>query len=137
MGVDPFMVSASLNLIVAQRLARVICSHCKTVVDDYPAEALREIGFREEELTALTLYRGRGCDECSNTGYRGRLAFYEVLAMNDEMRNLVITHATTDEIRKRGIAAGMVTLREGGLTKVRQGLTTIEEVLRVTSSESH
>jgi len=137
MGVDPFMVSASLNLIVAQRLARVICAHCKTIAEDYPAESLLEIGFREEELGELRLWRGKGCDECSSTGYRGRLAFYEVLAINDEMRNLVITHATTDEIRKRAIAAGMVTLREGGLNKVRQGLTTIEEVLRVTSSESH
>ena len=137
MGVDPFLVASSLNLVVAQRLARVICRHCKIVVDDYPREALLELGFKEEELSSLTLRRGRGCDECSGTGYQGRLAFYEVLAMNDEMRSLVLQHSTTDEIRKRAIAGGMSTLREEGLARVRQGLTTIEEVLRVTASETH
>ncbi|MGH7896902.1 MAG: type IV-A pilus assembly ATPase PilB [Candidatus Binatia bacterium] len=135
MGVDPFLVASSLNLIVAQRLARVICQNCKTVVDDYPIEALREVGFRDEELSELTLYRGRGCEECANTGYHGRLAFYEVLAMNEEMRSLVLSHTNTDELRKRAIAAGMITLRAGGLNKVREGRTTIEEVMRVTSSE--
>jgi type IV pilus assembly protein PilB len=134
MGVDPFLVASSLNLIVAQRLARVICAHCKTQVEDYPTELLLETGFREEELAELELYRGAGCEECSKTGYQGRLAFYEVLPMIEEMRSLVMTHATTDEIRKRAIEAGMVTLRQGGLVKVRQGKTTIEEVLRVTSS---
>jgi type IV pilus assembly protein PilB len=134
MGVDPFLVASSLNLIVAQRLARVICPHCKTQVDDYLAETLLEVGFREDELPALTLYRGAGCEECSDTGYQGRLAFYEVLPMTEEMRSLVMSHATTDELRKRAIEAGMVTLRHGGLQKVREGLTTIDEVLRVTSS---
>jgi type IV pilus assembly protein PilB len=137
MGVDPFLVASSLNLVVAQRLARVICRHCKALVEDYPVEALRDVGFREEELAALKIYRGRGCDECAKTGYQGRLAFYEVLAMNDEMRALVISHASTDDIRKHAIAAGMTTLREGGLAKVRAGRTTIEEVLRVTASETH
>ena len=135
MGVDPFLVASSVNLIVAQRLARVICPDCKQVVDDYPLEALRHVGFPDEELPNLTLYRGKGCEECSNTGYRGRLAFYEVLSMNEEMRSLVMSHSNTDELRKTAIAAGMVTLRAGGLNKVREGLTTIEEVLRVTSSE--
>ena len=134
MGVDPFLVASSLNLIVAQRLARVICVHCKTRVEDYPTELLLETGFREEELPELELYRGAGCEECSKTGYQGRLAFYEVLPMIEEMRSLVMSHATTDEIRKRAIEAGMVTLRQGGLVKVRHGMTTIEEVLRVTSS---
>ena len=135
MGVDAFLVSASLNLIVAQRLARVICLSCKEPIEDYPREALLDVGFREEELSDLVLYRGRGCEECTNTGYQGRLAFYEVLPMNEEMRSLVVTHAMTDEIRKRAIAGGMRTLREGGLQRVKEGRTTIEEVLRVTSSE--
>ena len=137
MGVDPFLVSSSLNLVVAQRLARVICRHCSAVVDDYPPEALLDVGFSQDELSSLVLRRGRGCDECSGTGYQGRLAFYEVLPMNDEMRGLVLSHATTDEIRRRAVAGGMSTLREEGLNRVRQGLTTIEEVLRVTASESH
>ena len=137
MGVDPFLVASSLNLVVAQRLARMICRHCKGAVEDYPHEALLDVGFREEELSRLRIYRGQGCDECSHTGYQGRLAFYEVLAMNDQMRTLVVSHATSDEIRKQAIASGMTTLREGGLQKVREGLTTIEEVLRVTASETH
>src|SRR5712691_12231352 len=105
MGVDPFLVASSLNLIVAQRLARVICAHCTTRVEDYPTELLLETGFREEELPELELYRGAGCEECSKTGYQGRLAFYEVLPMMEEMRSLVMAHATTDEIRKRAIEA--------------------------------
>jgi type IV pilus assembly protein PilB len=137
MGVDPFLVASSLNLIVAQRLARVICKYCKTVVEDYPSEALLEVGFRADELSTLTLYRGRGCDDCAHTGYRGRLAFYEVLPMNDETRKLVVSRAMTEEIRARAIASGMMTLRDGGLNKVREGRTTIEEVLRVTASETH
>jgi type IV pilus assembly protein PilB len=79
MGVDPFLVAASLNLIVAQRLARVICQHCDTVAEDYPAAALLEVGFTQEELSRLVLHRGRGCEECAQTGYAGRLALYEVL----------------------------------------------------------
>jgi type IV pilus assembly protein PilB len=137
MGVDPFLVAASLNLIVAQRLARVICQHCDTVAEDYPAGALLEVGFAQDELSGLVLHRGQGCEECSMTGYAGRLALYEVLPMSDEIRSLVMSHASTDEIRKRAIAEGMVTLRESGLAKVREGSTTIEEVLRVTASESH
>jgi type IV pilus assembly protein PilB len=137
MGVDPFLLVASLNLIVAQRLARVICKHCDTVAEDYPAGALLEVGFKEEELSQLVLHRGRGCEECANTGYAGRLALYELLPMSDEIRTLVMSHASTDEIRKCAIAAGMVTLRERGLCKVREGSTTIEEVLRVTASGTH
>jgi type IV pilus assembly protein PilB len=135
MGVDAFLVSASVNLIVAQRLTRVICPACKEPIEDYPREALLAVGFREEELSDLVLYHGRGCEECASTGYQGRLAIYEVLALNEEMRSLVVAHATTDEIRKRAIAGGMRTLREGGLQRVKEGRTTIEEVLRVTSSE--
>jgi type IV pilus assembly protein PilB len=137
MGVDPFLVAASLNLIVAQRLARVICKHCDTVAEDYPTGALLDLGFKEEELSRLKIHRGRGCDECANTGYSGRLALYEVLPMSDELRSLVMSHASTDEIRKQAVAAGMTPLRENGLRKVREGSTTIEEVLRVTASEAH
>jgi type IV pilus assembly protein PilB len=137
MGVDPFLVAASLNLIVAQRLARVICKHCDAVSKEYPTAALLDVGFKEEELSRLVIHCGRGCEECANTGYAGRLALYEVLPMSDEIRSLVMSHASTDEIRKRAIAAGMVTLRESGLRKVREGSTTIEEVLRVTASGTH
>ena len=136
MGVDAFLVASSLNLVVAQRLARVICTHCKAAVGEevYPRDVLLDAGFPEEEIPSLALVRGLGCEECSNTGYRGRLAFYESLPMTEEMRSLIVSHATTDDLRRRAIAAGMMTLREGGLQKVRDGVTTIEEVLRVTSS---
>jgi type IV pilus assembly protein PilB len=135
MGVDPFLVAASLNLIVAQRLARVICPHCKALVEDYPRDGLLDVGFTEDELPNLALYRGAGCEECSDTGYQGRLALYELLPMTEEMRSLVLAHTPTDELRKKAVAAGMTTLRIGGLQKAREGLTTVEEVLRVTSSD--
>ena len=115
----------------------MICKHCDTIAEDYPAGALLEVGFKEDELSQLELHRGRGCDECSNTGYAGRLALYEVLPMTDQMRSLVMSHASTDEIRKHAIASGLVPLRERGLAMVREGLTTIEEVLRVTASGTH
>jgi type IV pilus assembly protein PilB len=134
MGVEPFLVAASLNLIVAQRLVRLICAHCDSVAADPPRDALLEVGFQEKELAGLGLRRGRGCEECGDTGYKGRTALYEVLPMSDEIRSLVIARAPAGEIRKRAIGGGMTTLREDGLSKVREGLTTIEEVLRVTAS---
>jgi type IV pilus assembly protein PilB len=136
MGVDAFLVSSSVNLIVAQRLARVICPQCKSEVEDCPAEALLDVGFAEAEIPDLVIYKGRGCEDCAGTGYRGRLAFYEVMSMTEEVRAAIIAHASTDELRKMAIAGGMVPLRLGGLQKVREGQTTIEEVLRVTASES-
>jgi type IV pilus assembly protein PilB len=135
MGVEPFLVSSSVNLIVAQRLVRVICPFCKTEVENCPPEALREVGFSPKELKHLAVYHGKGCDECANTGYRGRIALYEVLPVDDAIREMVIRRASGTELRRHAIASGMKTLRESGLDKVRGGLTTIEEVLRVTTSD--
>jgi len=137
MGIEPFLTTSSVILIVAQRLVRIICEKCK---ENYsvPAELLVELGVPREELKdvkEITLYRGRGCDNCSNTGYRGRKGIYEVLEMNDEIRELVLEHATTQAIKQVARKYGMMTLREAALRKLLRGETTIEEVLRVTAAD--
>ena len=131
MGIEPFLVASSLNLIMAQRLARLICVHCK---EDHPTaiEALREIGWAGE---AFTPQRGAGCSNCGGTSYKGRIALYEVMPMTDEVREQVLAGATALDIKKTAIQGGMKTLRQSGLTKVAEGLTTLEEVLRVTMSD--
>jgi type IV pilus assembly protein PilB len=134
MGVEPFLVSSSLNLILAQRLARVICPNCK-VENDYPREALLEVGFRAEDLDGLKFYHGTGCDECSSTGFRGRIALYEVLPMREEIREAVLLGASALEIKRKAVSLGMQTLRAAGLRKVREGVTTVDEVVRVTISD--
>jgi type IV pilus assembly protein PilB len=134
MGVEPFLVSSSLNLILAQRLARVICPDCK-VENDYPREALLEVGFRPEDLSDLKFYHGVGCDECSSTGFRGRVALYEVLPMREEIREAVLVGASALEIKRKAVSLGMQTLRAAGLRKVLEGVTTVDEVVRVTVSD--
>ena len=134
MGVEPFLVSSSLNLILAQRLARVICPRCKTEMQ-YPQEALLEVGFAPDEIDDLQFFHGAGCDECSMTGFRGRIALYEVLPMREEIREAVLVGASALEIKRKAISLGMKTLRQSGLGKVREGATTIEEVVRVTVSD--
>ncbi|MGH7898393.1 MAG: GspE/PulE family protein, partial [Candidatus Binatia bacterium] len=134
MGVESFLVTSSVNLILAQRLARVICPTCKTETR-HPREALLAAGFEPAELDGVTFYRGAGCDECGQTGFRGRVALYEVMPMRDEIRDLVLVGATAHEIKRRAISLGVQTLRQSGLTKVREGVTTVEEVIRVTVSD--
>jgi type IV pilus assembly protein PilB len=134
MGVEPFLVSSSLNLILAQRLARLICSRCKTEMQ-YPREALLEVGFDPTEIDNLQFFHGAGCDECSMTGFRGRIALYEVLPMREEIREAVLVGASALEIKRKAISLGMKTLRQSGLGKVREGATTIEEIVRVTVSD--
>jgi type IV pilus assembly protein PilB len=134
MGVEPFLVSSSLNLILAQRLARVICPRCKTE-SEYPREALLEVGFMPEDLDGQKFYHGTGCDECSSTGFRGRVALYEVLPMREEIRDAVLVGASALEIKRKAISLGMQTLRAAGLHKAREGVTTVDEVVRVTVSD--
>jgi type IV pilus assembly protein PilB len=131
MGIEPFLVASSLNLIMAQRLARVICPNCK---EDHPTtpEALREIGWTGEPFIAQ---HGAGCSNCGGTAYKGRIALYEVMPMTDEVREQVLAGATALDIKRTAMQTGMKTLRQSGLTKVAEGLTTIEEVLRVTMSD--
>lgn len=131
MGIEPFLVATSVNLIQAQRLIRRICNNCKEEVH-VPPEGLVEIGFDIEEASTLTLYKGRGCEACLNTGYKGRVGLYEVMEVTDELRELIIIGASSMELRKKAIELGMITLRESGLYKIREGITTIEEVVKET-----
>jgi type IV pilus assembly protein PilB len=131
MGIEPFLVATSVNLIQAQRLIRRICKDCKKE-NPTPVEALVEIGFTPEEAKSLKTFKGRGCPSCNDTGYKGRIGLYEVMEITDELRELILIGASALELRKKSIEDGMITLRESGLQKIRNGVTTIEEVLRET-----
>ena len=131
MGIEPFLVATSVNLIQAQRLIRRICKDCK-VEHHLPPEGLVEVGFSPEEAKQLKTYKGSGCKTCNNTGYKGRVGLYEVMEVTDEIRELILIGASALELRKRAIEDGMITLRESGLHKIRNGITTLEEVVRET-----
>lgn len=131
MGIEPFLVATSVNLIQAQRLIRRVCKDCRRE-HSTPAEALIEVGFSAEEAKTLKTYKGKGCSTCNNTGYKGRIGLYEVMEVNDEIRELILIGASSLELRKKAIEDGMITLRESGLHKIRAGLTTLEEVVRET-----
>jgi len=132
MGVPPYLVAASLNLLLAQRLVRRLCSECRVEVS-VPASALQDIGFTPEEVKTVTCYRGKGCMTCGDLGYRGRIALYEVMLLNEEIREAILSGASTSDLRDLGCKYGMKTLRESGLQKIREGVTTLDEVVRVTS----
>jgi len=131
MGIEPFLVATSVNLIQAQRLIRRVCKDCK---QDHPTpvEALVEVGFSADEAKTLKTYKGKGCATCNSTGYKGRIGLYEVLEITDEIRELILIGASALELRKKAVEDGMITLRESGLHKIRAGVTTIEEVVRET-----
>ncbi|HXJ15608.1 MAG TPA: type IV-A pilus assembly ATPase PilB [Candidatus Polarisedimenticolia bacterium] len=131
MGIEPFLVSTSVNLICAQRLVRRICVGCKEPVEIQP-QALIEAGFTPEEASKTTVQRGKGCGTCNNTGYKGRVGLYEVMEINDDLRELILVGASALELKKKALETGMITLRRSGLLKVAAGLTTMEEVLRET-----
>jgi type IV pilus assembly protein PilB len=131
MGIEPFLVSASLVLIAAQRLARKICQECKEV-EKVPVPALIQLGFSEEEAESVKCYKGKGCALCSGSGYKGRIALYEVMPVISEIKEMVLEGASADELKKTAVRFGMKTLRMSGLTKVEEGVTSIEEVMRVT-----
>lgn len=131
MGIEPFLVATSVNLIQAQRLIRRICSECKTE-NNVPAEALIELGIPRDEAKSVKTYKGRGCQTCNGTGYKGRIGLYEVMEVTDELRELILIGASALELRKKAIDDGMITLRASGIHKIRAGVTTIEEVVRET-----
>jgi type IV pilus assembly protein PilB len=131
MGIEPFLVATSVHLIVAQRLVRRICSFCKEPLEAPPA-ALVQAGFSEHESRTLKLFRGRGCERCSNTGYKGRVGLYEVLEIDDELREMILSGASAFELRQKAVQNGMMTLRGSGLQKIRDGMSTMEEVVRET-----
>ena len=131
MGIEPFLVTSSVIAILAQRLVRVICEECR---EEYAEnqESLRVLGFDQEKLSGKKIFRGRGCSYCMNTGYRGRTGLFELLIISDSIKSLISQTSDADRIRRAAVAQGMTTLREAGIEKVLQGITTIEEVLRVT-----
>ncbi|MEP0847922.1 MAG: Flp pilus assembly complex ATPase component TadA [Phycisphaerae bacterium] len=134
LGLEPFLVTATLEAIIAQRLVRKICTNCK---EQYtPSEVqLLELGLRPEDVAGRVLYYGKGCDYCNNTGYRGRLAIFEIMVIDDELREMIMTHASTATLRSESRKRGMRTLRESGLLAIFDGITTIEEVVRETLAE--
>ncbi|MGH9940727.1 MAG: type IV-A pilus assembly ATPase PilB [Pyrinomonadaceae bacterium] len=131
MGIEPFLVATSVNLIQAQRLVRRICTECK-VEHPTPPEALVEVGFTAEEARQVRTYKGTGCAKCNNTGYKGRVGLYEVMEITEDIRELILIGASALELRKRAIENGMFTLRRSGLIKIKNGVTTLEEVVRET-----
>jgi type IV pilus assembly protein PilB len=131
MGIEPFLVATSVNLIQAQRLIRRVCKDCKQE-HQTPVEALIEVGFSSEEAKTIKTFKGKGCSTCNNTGYKGRIGLYEVMEITDEIRELILIGASALELRKKAIEDGMITLRESGLHKIRLGVTSPEEVVRET-----
>ncbi len=134
MGIEPFLVSSSLNLILAQRLARRVCENCKEELK-IPLKALSDAGMKPDRLKEARLRRGKGCDECNRTGFRGRVALYEVMPVREEIKDMVLRGGSALDIKREAIRLGMKTLRQAGLTKVEEGVTTLEEILRVTAPD--
>ena len=131
LGLEPFLVTATLEAVVGQRLVRRICKNCKT--EFQPSEQLlMELDLRPEDVAGRTLYYGKGCDYCNNTGYRGRIGIYEIMLMDDDMREAIMKFASTGVLREMAVKRGMRTLRESGLAAIYDGVTTIEEVVKQT-----
>jgi type IV pilus assembly protein PilB len=131
MGIEPFLVATSVLLIAAQRLVRRICASCKEEVDMQP-QALLNLGYKKDEVGTFKVFKGRGCDKCNNTGYKGRVGLIEVLNVDDEMRDLILSGASAIELKRLAAERGMISLRRSGLYKIKEGITTIEEVVRET-----
>jgi type IV pilus assembly protein PilB len=131
MGIEPFLVASSVNLICAQRLVRRVCSACRAP-HPLPPQALIEVGYTPEEAERVTPTRGTGCDRCNGTGYKGRIGLYEVMEIADEVRELILVGASALELRRKAVDEGMLSLRRSGLLKIAEGVTTIEEVVRET-----
>ena len=131
MGIEPFLVASSVNLICAQRLVRKICTNCKA---EHPIahQGLLQAGFSAEMAKDVVPMKGKGCEKCNNSGYKGRVGLYEVMDITDELRELVLVGASGLELRRKAVEEGMLTLRQSGLRKVKDGVTTIEEVARET-----
>ena len=135
MGVEPFLLTSSINLIAAQRLVRRICDKCKEPIEVTP-EALTNLGVDASEAAGgFPIFRGRGCNNCNDTGYRGRLAIYEILVMHEGLKELILKSASAADLKREAVKLGMSTLRMSALQKVRDGFTTIEETIRVTDTD--
>jgi type IV pilus assembly protein PilB len=131
MGIEPFLVASSVHLICAQRLVRKVCANCKQP-HPMPPPALIQAGFSAEDAGTVTPMKGNGCEKCNNTGYKGRVGLYEVMEIGEELRELILVGASGLELRRKAVDEGMITLRQSGLRKVKDGMTTLEEVVRET-----
>jgi type IV pilus assembly protein PilB len=134
MGIEPFLVASAVNLITAQRLGRRVCSECKAP-EDVPKQALIDAGVSPEEVDEFVCYKGEGCPACNGTGYKGRIGIYQVMPMFEEIRELVLAGANTAEIKRESMRLGIKTMRQSALTKLKEGATSFEEVLRSTVSD--
>ncbi|MDW7643690.1 MAG: type IV-A pilus assembly ATPase PilB [Desulfuromonadales bacterium] len=134
MGIEPFLVASAVNLITAQRLGRRVCSECKEV-EDVPKQALIDAGASPDDVDEYVCYRGKGCPACNNTGYKGRVGIYQVMPMFEEIRELILAGANTAEIKRESMRLGVKTMRQSALTKLKEGATTFEEVLRCTVAD--
>ncbi len=135
MGIEPFLVAAALNVVVAQRLCRKICKDCKDVDPNVTKEGLVSLGISPASAEKITVYKGKGCSTCNNTGYKGRVAIYEVLEMTPSIKEILLRNGSADEIKRQAIKDGMKTLRMSALTKVAQGLTTVDEAVSNSASD--
>ena len=136
MGVEPFLVTASVNVVLAQRLARKICDECKTELQPDP-RALADVGFTEAQCSGAVIYRGAGCRACGGSGYKGRIALYEVMPFTDRLKEMVLQGCSTAELKDEMIRGGVKSLRMSGITKILEGVTTVEEITRVTAADHH
>jgi type IV pilus assembly protein PilB len=135
MGVPTFLITATVEAILAQRLVRRICVQCREEIP-HPEDLLAELGLKPEDVRDKRFFRGRGCETCNNTGYKGRVGLYELMVANDTIRELIMQNASVDDLRKAAVGFGMVTLRESGLAKAYEGVTTLDEVVRETILEA-
>ena len=134
MGIQPFMICATVEAILAQRLVRRVCTKCREEAK-VTSNMLFDLGMKEEDIQGKTFYKGTGCDNCNNTGYKGRIALFELMVMNDTLREMVMTNASTDELRDEAQKFGMVPLREFGIAVAADGITTLDDVIRETVQE--
>lgn len=135
MGVEPFMVASSVSVIVAQRLVRRICQNCQRPDDRFSIQQLREAGFTDAEVTSVAPLRGQGCVACHGTGYKGRIGLFEVLPISDRFRPRILERQTAEQLKRQALADGLKTIRRSGLDKIKQGLTTMEEVVSVSTED--
>jgi type IV pilus assembly protein PilB len=136
MGVEPFLVSSAVILIVAQRLVRKACQNCKKP-EKIPPQTFIDAGFTPEEAPTIISYKGTGCEICNQTGYKGRVALYEVMPLKDEIKELILQGASVFDLKKAAVNGGMKTLRASGLLKVKAGLTSLEEVVENTFADKN
>jgi len=134
MGIEPFLVSSSVNLVLAQRLARKVCVECAEPIE-VPKQALLDVQANPDEIGIYQLKKGAGCHHCNETGYKGRIALYEVMVVGDEVKEFILNGASSTEIKREAIRLGMKSMRQSGLAKLKQGVTTIDEVVRCTAPD--